>query len=580
MPLNPAQIKDKLLSALDESKNVVDQKAVEEVITLLENRTLTKENLEQTRLGRDINLARKTIQDPAVAKRARKLLKSWQKLIPPGSPQVNGHVKSSPGLQQLSPGLSPAIRRAANSTNARSAQSPAFAQVRRQQQKTGSSSPSVSTSTKNPQKLPQRSPAVSRCPSQNEDSNLSWPSSISPEFGHDRLRGGPDINGSSKNDETLPKTQTNFESKPSDHSFKNTKSANRASDQRDVSKTNVANRKRTRAETKSDDIEPPSSKHQRTSSPCLSSQASSDIIHSSSLQKNGKNVPITSNETPKLVITRQDSSGSRSVQSVECRTPRERTSKVKTTEQLIEDMQFKSSTPVIDPNLITQIKTNTLKKETENQKLVNGGKSKRGRKKKNQQLLDLPDQEASSDVRNLAQAKNEHIERFLESVPDKVLNDASAAHGRQESLEEQPIELGECSNTYSQRSYHSTLPLYPTRQDKPDSGPSASPPEVRDLENASHNSATNPSEKLSAEQLEAGLPPIDYNNIDWSIHDYSPPQPLQVGQGLVERLHNENMDSINGSYDRDGQFRRWSEMLTVDSVYEDPLYILPYVVLD
>merc|ERR1712098_543351 len=132
---------------------------------------------------------------------------------------------------------------------------------------------------------------------------------------------------------------------------------NRASDQRNVSKTNVANRKRTRAETKSDDVEPPLSKHQRTSSPCLSSLTpSSDLLQNSVLDKNGKQFHNTS-ETPKLLISRQDSSGSRSVQSTECRTTRERTSKVKTTEQLIEDMQCKSSTPVIDPNLITQIKS-------------------------------------------------------------------------------------------------------------------------------------------------------------------------------------------------------------------------------
>ncbi|CAF1049581.1 unnamed protein product [Adineta ricciae] len=89
-------LKDNLLRAVDAEYNVLKAEIVLDIICQLENMTITKNQLQKTRLGREINTIRQKIdakkklvqhadKSPEliieIAQRAKKLLRSWQGLL-------------------------------------------------------------------------------------------------------------------------------------------------------------------------------------------------------------------------------------------------------------------------------------------------------------------------------------------------------------------------------------------------------------------------------------------------------------------------------------------------------------------
>ncbi|CAF3005658.1 unnamed protein product [Rotaria socialis] len=109
-------LKNSLLSAVDADHNVTNPEMVLEIISQLEKIQISKDELQSTRLGREINTIRQKIDarkksakqagdnSPSIieiAQRAKKLLRSWQGLL--NTPQTDSNISSLSIPQQSTP---------------------------------------------------------------------------------------------------------------------------------------------------------------------------------------------------------------------------------------------------------------------------------------------------------------------------------------------------------------------------------------------------------------------------------------------------------------------------------------------
>ncbi|XP_041359020.1 mediator of RNA polymerase II transcription subunit 26-like [Gigantopelta aegis] len=721
MQFSPQQIKEKLLKALDEQNNVLDVKSVLEVISILESYPITKEALEQTRIGKFVNELRKKTDNEQLAKRAKRLVRSWQKLVNAGdsesgsvngervelvsqhpavaalqgtgriglcpgspcsplpnrtsspahgrrmnmspglpgmrcstpniqssrlspgasrSPLVHGVKPGTPKLQsfrdglasvpppnagsksavpQLSPLVTPSVVQSV--THSRNG-SPIVRHCVVPSQMSSSSPINREPVTSSSSSLPTASPTLSeksfnskrastvthndscvgssrshspkpgrpstpksrsktKSPSAgspivsgNEDSNSSWTSEGSRGR---NLKSDVHCHSTINNDNSCLQFSHN-----SNHSTKKvkenhskaflSKSSDNCSrkDQNDTSKTYVANRKRIRAEN-SDSFPPLKHLKADKKSAGLSKRNKSDSSVVNGAVKSCKNRHgdklLSSSSSASAKESHSDLPSSEMDHSVDSlkKSPKTdvlksfRTPKVKTTAQLIAELQQKTGSSNIGNDLMQKLNKNEIIKEVDVQQFVlppGVGPKRRKKAGDNLNLQNMP----SSSI-SLSRTKTELVEKFLEtSVRSSPVEDVCSykddgAVGCESSLDS--------SHGMNETIVHSQIQFEKHKQSEagPDSADSAPP-------------------VLSEQQIYELLPPLDPDSIDWGSCDYDPPEPYEVTDDHVLRLHNDPWAGVNGCFDHGDEWHDWTEMLSVPTVDGEYLHILPYVNTD
>ncbi|XP_037043283.1 mediator of RNA polymerase II transcription subunit 26 [Bradysia coprophila] len=102
-----ADVSQRLQNALDSNYNVIDMPTVLEVITVLEGTTITKEQLETTRLAKYINQLRRKTSNDQLARRSKNLLKKWREMVIPNQNTVQPQSTANAPLSHPSSAISP-----------------------------------------------------------------------------------------------------------------------------------------------------------------------------------------------------------------------------------------------------------------------------------------------------------------------------------------------------------------------------------------------------------------------------------------------------------------------------------------
>ncbi|XP_059609688.1 uncharacterized protein LOC132257025 [Phlebotomus argentipes] len=90
MSLSVLELSQRLENVLDTDYNVLDMPTVLDIIAVLENTSITIEQLENSQLIRCINHMRRHTEDDVLARRSKNLIKRWRAMLPVVSP--NGKI--------------------------------------------------------------------------------------------------------------------------------------------------------------------------------------------------------------------------------------------------------------------------------------------------------------------------------------------------------------------------------------------------------------------------------------------------------------------------------------------------------
>ena len=479
---------------MDKDYNVVDMGIVVEVISQLEKYAITKEALEATRLGKHINELRRKASDKTLASRAKSLVKKWRELLMPASGNATP-VHTTSKEQPKAVAAAAAQRLNGHVTS---------------QPSSRLTSPAVSASSGS-RLSPGLNPNLAR-PQPHNSSSLPSSASSSPGLSRPTTPNNNHISSSS--------------SRPVSPA---------------VPKTNVAN-KRLRKEFESDIVNsdlPPSSK-----------KAKVDLIgqvNGSSL-KLAPNCDTTTNNKTLNGHTNQRMSRKKQLeqereQMLEQKllTARRQSSKVRTTQELVQELALRSSTPNAGMRTSNGSNSSAIVNETKTELMNRFFSSQQNGNHSDVLSPPLSDGSPASPINSLMQQK----------PSEDLTNPEDTAETVEDILAQLPpidsaLILAEINAEMANQ----------TDQ------------EVSDQD----------SDQEDIQGLIPALPVTATNAAVVKKKDENLSE--EVKAKLVEELHQGQHESVNGNYNHDGAFREWHEMVTKETVNGDLLYILPYSVID
>ena len=206
-------------------------------------------------------------------------------------------------------------------------------------------------------------------------------------------------------------------------------------------------------------------------------------------------------------------------------TARRQASKVRTTQELVQELAL-NSTPT--PNNKSKIIVNETKTELMNRFF----QSQDPNTQENNSVLSPPLSDTVPDSPTSPDSKNEHnshesVEDILAQLPPI---DSASILAEMNSCNDEEDDIGNCQKNLGKSKF---------------------------------------SISISISNLSDGLIPVKKEELS-----------KQVQEAMVEELHSGQHESVNGNFNHDGTFREWHEVVTKETLHGDLLYILPYSVID
>lgn len=639
MQYSPSQLKERLLEGIDSEHNVVDMPKVLDVISILEKYPVTREILEETRIGRLVNDVRRKSTDKQLSKRAKELVRSWQKVVSGGSESqsaVNGDGVNRGSAQGKLPApnrlpISPAtgnIVKSASAAIVNKLVSPnsVKSSLSQGQISTKHSTPSLPNANSKIQHAAKRSisspqlglnakrscispsatgsrpgtPDSVCSQSSRASSTVNYSDKIQHLSSSSQKQTAPFVTGSS----ALKRTHSSdsLKNKKTDSELGGTQSTGNLSSQcRNSSGTNgmVVSRVQQNGEeilTPTHSIETKGLKttirFNKTSPPA---PPINGVVETPKKRGRGR-PPKVKPQTPGDQTKPQNGSIScakslcdkRQVK-LNVRTDLDTpvravslTPKVKSTAELMQKLQEDNKLSV-GKDTVRQIKGNLIQKEVDDdyQSVVPEGAKPRLHRKRGAKNDIIP---PSTPV-----SKTEMVEKFLESSVGQVTPEdlsplkyelprtesPSASTSFEDNIDGNP----EFFLKYENLVDRSATPSVDSKSVISEKGLNSK--NVPKVESEPVPGTSSEQDKpLTLEEIYSKYPPLDIENFKLDDDTYEMPEPLEITDEDVTRLHTQHWTGMNGCYNSWGSWHDWTQTVSLQSYNSDPLHILPYVITD